>query len=188
MRVAADDNIYTVAAQKVGRSALCGIGMALVFVAPMHEGDDAVGSVAVYGGEVACHDGSVDTVYNTPFGNGQAVCPVGVVYNGECDTVARDILYVVQPHVGAVAEDSRAADASAVEYSGGGSYACAATVTAVVVCHDGQIYLHVAHGVGDGGGGAEARISRIGPFLAQRGLEVYDCQIGLPRKPCHMTE
>lgn len=37
-------------------------------------------------------------------------------------------------------------------------------------------------------GGAEARISRIGPFLAQRGLEVYDCQIGLPRKPRHMTE
>ena len=148
----------------------------------MHEGDYAVGSVAVYGGDVACHDGSVDTVYYTPIGNGQSVCPVGVVYNGECDTVARDILYVVQPHVGAVAEDSRAADASAVEYSGGGS------VAAVVVSHDGQIYLHVAHGVGDGSGGAEARISRIGPFLAQRGLEVYDCQIGLPRKPCHMTE
>ena len=52
VRMAADDNIYTVAAQKVGRSALCGIGMALVFVAPMHEGDYAVGSVAVYGGEV----------------------------------------------------------------------------------------------------------------------------------------
>ena len=170
--MAADHHLRAVAPQEGGQCALRGVLPPLVFVAPVHAGDDEIGPFAPHRRQIGGHPHGVDAVYDGPRGHGHSVRAVGVIDQRDPQAAMFDAQRMIPPVVGAVGEDPRVADAAAVQLADRRADALRAAVAAVVVGQERDIHARSAQGVGQFRWGAEKRIARVAAAPRQRGLQI----------------
>lgn len=75
--------IYTIASHKFFKAKLCGVGLALILLAPVYDGYDAIDIGLRYFGKISGHSDSVNAIDNPAFRRWKTIGAVGVVYYGK---------------------------------------------------------------------------------------------------------
>ena len=163
MGMPADDVVHTLCEEPVGQFTLCGIGHPCIFNAPMHDGDDGIWLHGFRLSDVLFHLATIDEVDYVWAGYRKAICPIGIVEQGEAEAPFFHDQWVVTLTLQGVGIGAKVGNAEAVEHEDSAFNPPTSTVTAMVVGRGQYVEARIADSCEKLVGSGEGGIARIRP-------------------------
>ena len=185
--MATNDVVYTLLQEPLCKVALLGIGLLLVLVAPVHEGDDGIGVQGAGTAYVGCEFMPIEAIDDIGCGGKDAVGAIGGAEQRYAHTV---LLYdegIAQLAIYAVAVSAYGGYTEAVGKVQRTLKAAFAAVEAVVVGCSEEVEPGIVDGMQVFVGGAELWIAAVG-LATQRDLKVTDSEVGRANVVLHQRE